>query len=108
MNHLSDCSFLQGKDGELYMLVRVSYQDTPSPRYHKLFSIKSVDGISWTDTVTLYDGYFNTGTQITPDTGSVTLGSPTGFIGKDGTYYIMTFEDTSQGRSGKYAACIRS
>jgi len=101
--YTSDPDMVWDENGDLHLVFRVSRINvTDSPTVHYLYCASTNDGIDWTDTMMIIDGFYDYGTGISPKWGSLDLLSPGLIMRGAGDYFMYTSEDTGSGSPTKW------
>ena len=96
---LSDPEIIHDENGDLLLVFRVARVVNGQTIFY-LYCASSSDGIDWSDTTMMIDGYYNKGNELSPDTGTLKLISPGVIMRGAGDYLMYTGEDTTDAQTG--------
>lgn len=91
--YTSDPDITWDEDSNLFIVFRVT-RSINGQNINYLYSAATDNGVDWSDTVMMIDGYYNTGTEISPDTNSLALISPGVLMMGAEDYLMYTTEHT--------------
>lgn len=103
-DNLSDPDIVWDENGDLHLVFRLQRTINGMSIFY-LYAASTTDGIDWTDTTLMIDGFYNKGSVISPDTGTLKLLSPGVIMRGAGDYLMYTGEDTTDAQTGEKLRC---